>query len=41
MVVENEARDKTVAFYMKHSRVLCGIKRLLKIQRMFQGLVQK
>lgn len=41
MVVENEATDETVAFYLKHSRISCGTKRLLIIQRMFQGLVQK
>lgn len=41
MVVENEARDETVAFYLKYSRILCGTKRLLNIQRMFQGLVKK
>lgn len=41
MVVENEARDETVAFYLKYSRISFGTKRLLNIQRMFQGLVQK
>lgn len=41
MVVENEARDETVAFYLKYPRISFGTKRLLNIQRMFQGLVQK
>lgn len=41
MVVEHEARDETVAFYLKYSRISFGTKRLLNIQRMFQGWVQK